>query len=97
LYVFDDFVKNKVGIAVCIHIWVLYSVPLVFIYIFGQYHAYFSEFKDKTEMKEKTEELIFKELNSCESNMQELSHSIKRPNLRIMGTEEAEEDPMHSV
>jgi hypothetical protein len=48
-------------------------------------------------MKEKTEELIFKELNSCESNMQELSHSIKRPNLRIMGTEEAEEDPMHSV
>jgi hypothetical protein len=31
LYVFGTFVKNKVGIAVWIHIWVLYFVPLVFI------------------------------------------------------------------
>jgi hypothetical protein len=30
-YVFVTFVKNKVGIAVWIHIQVLYSVPLVFI------------------------------------------------------------------
>jgi hypothetical protein len=29
LYVFDVFVKNKLGIAVWIYIWVLYSVPLV--------------------------------------------------------------------
>jgi hypothetical protein len=30
LYVFGIFVKNKVGIAVWTHFWVLYSVPLVF-------------------------------------------------------------------
>jgi hypothetical protein len=34
LYVFDDFVKNKVSIAVWTHIWVLYSVPLVFMSVF---------------------------------------------------------------
>jgi hypothetical protein len=34
LYVFGDFVKNKLGIAVWIHIRVLYSVPLVFISVF---------------------------------------------------------------
>jgi hypothetical protein len=34
LYVFGTFVKNKVGIAVWIHIQILYSVPLVFISIF---------------------------------------------------------------
>jgi hypothetical protein len=33
-YVFGTFVKNKVGIAVWIHIWVLYSVPLVFLSLF---------------------------------------------------------------
>jgi hypothetical protein len=33
-YAFGTFVKNKVGITVCIHIWILYSVPLVFIFIF---------------------------------------------------------------
>jgi hypothetical protein len=32
--VFGDFVKKKVGIAVWIHIRVLYSVPLVFISVF---------------------------------------------------------------
>jgi hypothetical protein len=36
LYVFGAFVKNKVGIAVWIHIWVLYSVPLIFMSIFVQ-------------------------------------------------------------
>jgi hypothetical protein len=34
LYVFGAFVKNKVGIAVWIHIWVHYSVPLVFMSVF---------------------------------------------------------------
>jgi hypothetical protein len=33
-YVFDNFIKNKVGIAVWIHIQVLYSVPLVFVSVF---------------------------------------------------------------
>jgi hypothetical protein len=33
-YIFGDFVKNKVGIAVWIHIWVLYSVPLFFMSVF---------------------------------------------------------------
>jgi hypothetical protein len=33
LYIFGAFVKNKVGIAVWIHIWVL-CVPLVFISVF---------------------------------------------------------------
>jgi chromosome segregation ATPase len=47
-----------------------------------------SELKDKIEIKEKTEEILVKQLKSCERNMQELSDSIKRPNLRIMGTEE---------
>jgi hypothetical protein len=41
------------------------------------------------EIKGKTEEL--KELNTCERNMQELTNSIKRPNLRIIGIEEGEE------
>jgi chromosome segregation ATPase len=49
-----------------------------------------SELKDKIEIKEKTEEILVKQLKSCESNMQELTNSIKRPNLRIMGTEERE-------
>jgi hypothetical protein len=33
-YVFGAFIKNKVSIAVWIHIWVLYSVPLVFMSVF---------------------------------------------------------------
>jgi chromosome segregation ATPase len=50
-----------------------------------------SELEDKIEIKEKTEEILVKQLKSCERNMQEFSDSIKRPNLRIMGTEEGEE------
>jgi hypothetical protein len=34
LHVFGTFVKNKVGIAGWIHIWVLYSISLVFICVF---------------------------------------------------------------
>jgi hypothetical protein len=35
LYVFDDFVKNKMGVAVRFHIWALYSVTPVFIPVFA--------------------------------------------------------------
>jgi hypothetical protein len=41
------------------------------------------------EIKGKTEELLLK-LKTCEKNMQEITNSIKRPNLRIMGTGEEE-------
>jgi septal ring factor EnvC (AmiA/AmiB activator) len=44
-----------------------------------------SEFEDKTEIKEKPKEMLVKQLKSCERNMQELTNSIIRPNLRIMG------------
>jgi hypothetical protein len=40
-HVFGTFVKNQVGIAVWIHIWVLYSVPLAFMPGFVQCHAVF--------------------------------------------------------
>jgi hypothetical protein len=50
-----------------------------------------SGLEDRIEIKEKTEEILFKQLKSCERNMEELSDSIKRPNLRIMGIEEGEE------
>jgi hypothetical protein len=50
-----------------------------------------SELKDKIEIKEKGEEILIKQLKSCERNMQELSDSIKKQNLRIMGIEEGEE------
>jgi hypothetical protein len=42
-------------------------------------------------IKGKTEELLVKQLKTCEKKMQELTDSIKRPNLRIMGIEEGEE------
>jgi septal ring factor EnvC (AmiA/AmiB activator) len=41
-----------------------------------------TELKDKIEIKDKTEGILVKQLKSCERNMQELSDSIKRPNLR---------------
>jgi chromosome segregation ATPase len=50
-----------------------------------------SELKDKIEIKEKTEELLFRQLKSCGRNMQGLSNSIKRLSLRIMNNEEGEE------
>jgi hypothetical protein len=40
-----------------------------------------SGLEDKTDIKEKTEKLLDKRLKTCEWNMQELSDSIKRPNL----------------
>jgi chromosome segregation ATPase len=36
-----------------------------------------SELKDKIEIKEKTEEILVKQLNNCARNMQELTDSIK--------------------
>jgi chromosome segregation ATPase len=51
-----------------------------------------SELKNKIGSKEKTEEFLDKRLKSCERNMQEISNSIKRPNLRIMGLEESQRD-----
>jgi chromosome segregation ATPase len=50
-----------------------------------------SELEDEIEIKGKTEELLVKQLMTCERNIQELINSIKRPNLRIMGIEEGEE------
>jgi chromosome segregation ATPase len=50
-----------------------------------------TELEDKIEIKGKTEELLVKQLRTCERNMQELTDSIKRPNLSIMGIEEGEE------
>jgi hypothetical protein len=43
------------------------------------------------EIKGKTEELLVKQLKTCEKKMQELTDSIKRPNLRLMGIEEGED------
>jgi chromosome segregation ATPase len=50
-----------------------------------------SELEDEVVIKGKTEELLVKQLKTCEKKMQELTDSIKRPNLRIMGIEEGEE------
>jgi chromosome segregation ATPase len=50
-----------------------------------------SELEDEMVIKGKTEELLMKQLKTCEKKMQELTDSIKRPNLRIMGIEEGEE------
>jgi hypothetical protein len=49
-----------------------------------------SELKDKMVIKGKTEELLVRQLKTCEQNMQELTNSIKTPSLRIMGIEEGE-------
>jgi hypothetical protein len=47
-----------------------------------------SELEDKMEIKGKTEELLVKQHKTYERNMQEITNSIKRPNLIIMGIEE---------
>jgi hypothetical protein len=58
-----------------------------------------SEFEDKLEIKGKTEELLVKQLKTCERNMQELTASIKRPNLKIMGIEgeEVQAKGIHNI
>jgi septal ring factor EnvC (AmiA/AmiB activator) len=50
-----------------------------------------SELENEIAIKGKTEELLVKQLKNCKKKMQELTESIKRPNLRIMGIEEGEE------
>jgi hypothetical protein len=50
--------------------------------------------------KGKTEELLVEQLKTCEKKVKELTNSIKRPNLRIMGFEEGEEvqaKGMHNI
>jgi septal ring factor EnvC (AmiA/AmiB activator) len=49
-----------------------------------------SELKDKIEIKGKTEKLLVKQFKIHERNMQELTNSLKRPYLRLMGIEEEE-------
>jgi chromosome segregation ATPase len=59
-----------------------------------------SELEDEMAIKGKTEELLVKQLKTCEKKMQELTDSIKRPNLRVMGIEEGEEvqaKRMHNI
>jgi hypothetical protein len=50
-----------------------------------------SELEDKLEIKGNTEELLVKQLKTCERNMQEFTDSIKRPNRIVLGIEEGEE------
>jgi chromosome segregation ATPase len=50
-----------------------------------------SELEDEMVIKGKSEELLVRQLKTCERNMQEFINTIKRPNLRIMGIEEGEE------
>jgi chromosome segregation ATPase len=50
-----------------------------------------SELKDEMVIKGKTGELLSKQLKTCEKKMQELTNSIKKQNLRIMGIKEGEE------
>jgi hypothetical protein len=42
-------------------------------------------------IKGENEELLVKQLKTCEKKMEELTESIKRPNLRIIGIEKGEE------
>jgi hypothetical protein len=51
------------------------------------------------EIKGKTEELLVKQLKTCERNMQEFTDSIKRPNLKIMGVEgeEVQAKGVHNI
>jgi hypothetical protein len=58
------------------------------------------ELEDEKEIKGKSEELLLKQIKTCERNMQELTDSNKRLNLRIMGIEEGEEvqaKGMHNI
>jgi hypothetical protein len=50
-----------------------------------------TELKDEMVIKGKTGELLVRQLKTCERNMQELTNSIIRPNLRLMDIEQGEE------
>jgi hypothetical protein len=58
-----------------------------------------SELEYKIEVKEKTEVILVKQHKSCERNMQDLSNSIKRSNLRIMSIEgeEVQAKRIHNI
>jgi hypothetical protein len=59
-----------------------------------------SECEDEMVIKGKTKELLVKQLKTSEKKKQELTDSIKRPNLRIIGIEEGEEvqaKGMHNI
>jgi septal ring factor EnvC (AmiA/AmiB activator) len=47
-----------------------------------------SELEDEMAVKGKTEELLVKQLKTCEKKIQEFTDSIRRPKLRIIGIEE---------
>jgi uncharacterized membrane protein YgaE (UPF0421/DUF939 family) len=47
-----------------------------------------SELEDEMAIKRKTEELLVKQLKTCEKKCKNSLDSIKRPNLRIVGIEE---------
>jgi chaperonin cofactor prefoldin len=49
-----------------------------------------SELEDEMVITGKTGEILVKKFKTCEGNIHELTESIKRPNLRIMGIEEEE-------
>jgi hypothetical protein len=50
-----------------------------------------SGLKDKIDINEKTEEFVDKRHKSYKWNTKELSNSVKRPNLQIIGIEKGEE------
>jgi hypothetical protein len=58
-----------------------------------------SELEDEMVIKGKTEERLVQQLKSCEKKMQELTDSIKRPNLRIVCIEgeEVQEKGMSNI
>jgi chromosome segregation ATPase len=58
-----------------------------------------SELEDEMEIKGKTKKLLVKQLKTHERNTQELTDSIKRPNLRIMGIEgeEVQAKGIHNI
>jgi predicted nuclease with TOPRIM domain len=58
-----------------------------------------SELEDEMEILGKTEDQLVLQLKTYEKNMQELTDSTKRPNLRIMGTEgeEAQAKGIHNI
>jgi chromosome segregation ATPase len=56
-----------------------------------------SELEAKMEIKGKTEELLVKQLKSYEKNMQEITNSIKKSNLRITEEEEAQAKGIHNI
>jgi chromosome segregation ATPase len=66
------------------------EADLIVVYDLSETEDRVSELEDEMVTKGKTEELLVKQLKTFERNMQELTDSIKRPNLRIMGIEERE-------